>query len=942
MDARATQQRQSPREDQAALLPTPEDTRLSHVAKASASDSASDTAIGDVSMFKYAKFFATGFVGVKHAVFIADDDKFHKGTVERIFSSLGIEFPPCFVVGSSGSCHPSDMLNKVECRYRRLRSLVGKEPMDTFGNQASESQMTCMINKIQAEKILAVMDSTVQTLEEVGAATVHCGPQLTSFDVLFNETKKRRSSSMTSISMMHINDEAVRDPRADAIIKTLLRAASNSSMHEGCAENVEPVFLDAAWAADCVSLENPWNCDEDSINVGSPTHVDAKKVSASQFCFLGANVFFFFYRRGSDGSFDASKTLSSSEMGSILERKSGLPLPTLRIFVGGRSADVLSAFLDAVRTLAPVLIVGRAGGLSAIFAHATLRLGEIAAGDIAKLEAVSKRGRRLTRAEKASFDEYDRLDDVDPAKLLSSILQSGEVDQNDIVEITKDHMSTMIAASMKDPRQFFKNILVVDPLLSTKSEIVQAASDVIAVTVSRDLSSPASSQLGDQPKRHKSEDRSIIAAWLLYHYVEAKAKYYRKIYAFIDIFGSAFMWATIVASYFVTDDECCLVGCLFGGSVQEPPAGAKSFLVVKNDGESSMHSINVSTPLLLPTSLFPDSVRKDEAVCAARAFSGSEDIFPWLLPKLVILIPILAALATRSTSHIVLDLRNRLMSVAVASETILSHIYQFRASVGVYSGSTSEKVFSSRIQSIMANDEVSRTVGDYFDIDGIIQGAKWKGHKDERAATDIMRSAIVEQPKPRNAEWKQFWKCFMEFGSLTERHQASMDDGISPLSADAYFTSRVGVLKERYTAEAACAQWPYTWAQICIVIGGCIASLFAAFGYYMELILAMSFTLMMDRIMLAQNWTGVMRSTNAALMGLMSAEMQWETMSINERHAPSAKESFVTRLEAQHMRLVQATTFATMTRMIQPKDGPRATVFGQSAKEYIQGLVAEK
>lgn len=152
-----------------------------------------------------------------------------------------------------------------------------------------------------------------------------------------------------------------------------------------------------------------------------------------------------------------------------------------------------------------------------------------------------------------------------------------------------------------------------------------------------------------------------------------------------------------------------------------------------------------------------------------------------------------------------------------------------------------------------------------------------------------------------------------------------MDDCLSAITAENYYTSRLLKLSALYKQEAPRLAWEQNVGDIAILGCSFAASLLGAYHSSLWIPIVLGLSALLTTIKAFLGAGSQLVATNMALAGLSAIEVEWSALSSVERRTPRFKELLISFTEQQAVNVIQATigTGATATSASKPQDMKR-------------------
>eukprot|EP00927_Polykrikos_kofoidii_P053695 TRINITY_DN4825_c0_g1_i1.p1 TRINITY_DN4825_c0_g1~~TRINITY_DN4825_c0_g1_i1.p1 ORF type:complete len:830 (+),score=134.51 TRINITY_DN4825_c0_g1_i1:158-2647(+) len=275
---------------------------------------------------------------------------------------------------------------------------------------------------------------------------------------------------------------------------------------------------------------------------------------------------------------------------------------------------------------------------------------------------------------------------------------------------------------------------------------------------------------------------------------------------------------------------------------------------------------------------------------------------PALVRTLVVLVPLLGTFFY--TLGEVLQLELKWSIAEMASAEIKSHIYNYRASAGLYathgehrarneeSGEEPCQIFS-RVIGNICRATLHSVLRNDFVTDGLIPGENC----DSMAQMNLyaLSKGIL-------------FAGTVEFRDSSEAKQEYHDDGITPLTAQKYYRVRFERTRDTFLRDAITMRNLYIGGSVISPCCGCVASILAAFDYMHSIPVVVGFMLMLQYHMSSMRWAQRLKTMNDALGGLLGIEVMKKKASTIEMRRPAFKEELVTLTEKHVLTVMMAET----------------------------------
>jgi len=784
----------------------------------------------------HVKFEAVGFPGIKNAVLIPDDIVVDAKVVNYIEKCLKLKAPNLLIEGTGGAVHPRQLLSEKQLHSPKFRSIIGS---NLGGDPTNDG------GKDDAAVSGHIREILTYKLKMITSAILQAMEETSSSTFHYSSMQTSYDvlcNSVLESGAVHVSAISAMHMNDEIIChekaKDMIRKLFQASgtLTESSVTTQKVVNLDAQWLANAIDLRKGWE-GHSCLNPDGSLKSEKDRLPASQFCFLGASTLLLFFRaKADDGKFDEKARVSAGHDPFPARH---LLAPPGFVFVGGNSPITLGLFAKAFENAVPSVIINYTGAQSNVYAELIQSLANIIQGDLDELKQVGAEEKQSLIQGAGLLVAPARLALVDPSRLFDKALKAAYQDLNEQL-ITLPDVVKLLDLAKARPKVFTNTIKVVDPLVQSQEQCLEVLSEAISSTYTGVMSLGASS------------DDVTRVAWKIHRAFDTKAKDLQRIFKTMDFIGAFLTWCALVMACMLFEGETC-----------------------SKLGEGDR------TALCSLESQYPEW------------FSVALSI----LNVTVVIVPITGTLMTSLIAFF--GSRQKWAISHMASEEIVSQIYQFRASVGPYSKSST--------LSKEKNED-----GEEFEDVSVAARERMLRHSFSKKIESIYVMVVGSELKNdfvsvdmENPVTSPVAETKSSYQSLLSSEN---DDGISALTGDAYYELRFNHLKKKYQSELPSCKRSYETFSVVILLGGALSSLLGAFKASSYIPVVVGFGAMLQHIMATQNWSGKLSAMNFALGGMMGTTVQWQSLSSMDKRSPQFKETMITNTEKQHMSVVQAIT----------------------------------
>jgi len=145
-----------------------------------------------------------------------------------------------------------------------------------------------------------------------------------------------------------------------------------------------------------------------------------------------------------------------------------------------------------------------------------------------------------------------------------------------------------------------------------------------------------------------------------------------------------------------------------------------------------------------------------------------------------------------------------------------------------------------------------------------------------------------------------------EYTAAPGRGEVILDDFVSPLTAETYYTTRLQPVVDLYLNKSPELAGLNNLLEMGVFVLGCLASILGAFDCSETIPVIFACVALLQTIMAYYNPRTHLNATNRALAGLRAMQMEWEALSNVDRRVASFKERLFLTAENLVLDVMQA------------------------------------
>eukprot|EP00927_Polykrikos_kofoidii_P053820 TRINITY_DN48375_c0_g1_i1.p1 TRINITY_DN48375_c0_g1~~TRINITY_DN48375_c0_g1_i1.p1 ORF type:complete len:911 (-),score=183.18 TRINITY_DN48375_c0_g1_i1:182-2914(-) len=841
------------------------------------------------------KFEMDGFISAKTAIFVPETAPMDQSVITEAVTRLHLPTPNLTIMFLAPHRHPEEFLSAKELTSARLAPIrkTGKKDQQFL---SPEETKRVLLHKLDAI-IHAIMCAADQTGSWLVSDHTPNGAEL-----MENEILRKGSADCTQVNFFNacpkgqdgLSANVCLEKECWRMLKDMFKAAVPLHKFKTC----KPLKLKSDLLKKVrkfgMSTKFPGHFflqgEADSNNLALE-----KRAPCSQW--IHAEADFFFIKVPVGGIVEPKE----SEHDSIADNSCEMPIDDLfgnmgKVYISGRSYDTVSSIMETFKNGFPTIFINNTGGTCNSASQIILAVQRLMKGDIAFYKKVVL---PIHSAAAMPVLLERRLANVSASLILGHANRQASRAANEEGMFEVAHMAALLDMVKARPKYFSESVAVIDPVKDSPEEALERLSACFSSTYVGALELGASSALTD----------CVLEAWKNHKDMMASASSLRRCASILTYTGATFTWLSIVVSLTVSDLEHCPL-----------------------EGDSGPHS---------------NLCRLEEYLKSHRVIDMADGMF-WLRAFLVF-IPIFSGLVATVGSYFLF--LEKWAAVHLQAAELVREIYRFRANLGQYAltaadGETSacvkkrvRKQFAQKVSALyssvlnttlkngamnfssaqMTSEEVSsHVVGSLYGL--------WKPKTQQpaaastnatpelaRIASEIELGSMNDARRPLaggapgESHGSDSDDDVAPSAPVDERYAwMDVDDFVSPITAEVYFTTRLMPLAQMYTESIPALSRRHHMNNLLLFAVSFLASVMAAFQLSGWIPAAVGLGSMLMTIFHFQNVRAELSSKNQARASLRELELGWASYSNVDRRTPIVKEQLVQTVEAQVISVTHA------------------------------------